>query len=163
MAKRAPAALVMALAMTGCVTHTWVPGLNQSAANFGQASGQCKLVAMGVERPTEAFASGNTRFVATYLGAVTVAGAIGNAVRENQAYNACMEAQGFVEADQATPTPVAATVPAATVPAATVPIASTTTPTAALPGPPTPGPAIGLPDHLTGESTGYQRTTVHPN
>jgi hypothetical protein len=49
-----------------------------------------------------------------------------------------------------------------TVPAATVPIASTA-PTAAPPRSPTPGPAIGLPDHLPGEPTGYQTTTVHPN
>jgi hypothetical protein len=27
----------------------------------------------------------------------------------------------------------------------------------------TPGRAIGLPDHLPGEPTGYQTTTVHPN
>jgi hypothetical protein len=158
MAKKATAALVMALAMTGCVTHTWVPGVNQSAANFGQASGQCKLVAMGVERPTAAFASGNTRFVATYLGAVTVAGAIGNAVRENQAYNACMEAQGFVEADQATPTPLAATVPAAT-----VAIASTAQTAAPAGAANARTGNLGLLDHLPGEPTGYQTNTVHPN
>jgi hypothetical protein len=88
------------LAMTGCVAHTWAPGPNQTAANFGQASGQCKLMAMGAGT-TNGFvgAAGRPAFVGAFVSASILASAAASAVRQNQAYNACMEASGFVAAD----------------------------------------------------------------
>ena len=49
---------------------------------------------MGAERGTIAF--GRPAFVA----GAAIGSAIGNAVRQNTAYNACMEAQGFVAVDE---------------------------------------------------------------
>jgi hypothetical protein len=91
-----------AFVLTGCVSHTWAPGPTANMP-FAQASGQCKLTAMGVESGAVAF--GRPAFVA---GAV-IGNAIGNAVRQNVAYNACLEAQGFVIADPPPGAPVTAT------------------------------------------------------
>jgi hypothetical protein len=85
--------LVAAVFLSGCVAHTWAPGPTASMP-FPQASGQCKLVAMGAERDT--IAIGKPAFVA----GAAIGSAIGNAVRQNTAYNACMEAQGFVAVDE---------------------------------------------------------------
>ena len=42
--------VTLALATSGCVaSHTWAPGPHQSAANFTELSGRCKLVAMGAD------------------------------------------------------------------------------------------------------------------
>jgi hypothetical protein len=83
--------------LSGCAAHSWAPGPNQTAANFGQASGQCKLLAMGANSGGGFVAAqGSPQFVGAYTGAVVLAGAIGGAVRQHQAYEACMEAQGFV-------------------------------------------------------------------
>ena len=92
----------IALATSGCVaSHTWAPGPHQSAANFSETSGRCKLGAMGVADSggSFAYAQGSPQFVGSYLGAVTIAGAVGAHNRGQSAYNACMEASGFVEAD----------------------------------------------------------------
>lgn len=82
------------LTLTGCVNHTWAPGPT-AAKPFGVASGECKLAAMGAQ--TGGFAFGSPGFV---IGAAIGRG-IGNAVRTNVAYNACLEAQGFVAVDGA--------------------------------------------------------------
>ena len=50
-----------------------------------------------------AYAQGSPQFVGSYLGAVTAASAIGAHNRGQGAYNACMEANGFVEADKLSP------------------------------------------------------------
>jgi hypothetical protein len=86
------AAVIVVAALTGCVQHQWAYGPTASMP-FEQASGQCKLTAMGAEQGVIAF--GKPAFV----GGAVLGNAIGNAVRVNTAYNACMEAQGFVIAD----------------------------------------------------------------
>jgi hypothetical protein len=157
MKRKATTALLVALTATGCVSHTWAPGPT-AAMPFEQASGQCQLVAMGMEQPTFSAASGSTSFVVGYTAGAQLGGAIGNAIRSNRAYNACMEAHGFVEADQAIPMPaavggrVSSQVPASA-PLASAPLAS------ALPvsAPAVSAPAvIGLPAHIPGEPSGYQ-------
>jgi hypothetical protein len=93
-------AAALAVALSGCVQHTWAPGPNQAAADFGSTSGQCKLMAMsGGSGGGFVAASGNPRFVGAFVGASVLAGAIGSAVQQNQIYNACMEANGFVAVD----------------------------------------------------------------
>jgi hypothetical protein len=77
------------LALTGCVQHVWAPAPG-TTKTFGVASGECKLTALGAQR--EFGAVGAPAYV---LGAA-IGHAIGNAVRTNVTYNACMEAQGFV-------------------------------------------------------------------
>jgi hypothetical protein len=101
--KSSVCALALGVGLAGCAQHVWAPGPSQKAENFDQASGQCKMVAMGANSGGGfAYAQGSPQFVGSYLGAVTVAGAIGGAVREQNAYNACMEANGFVVADNGT-------------------------------------------------------------
>jgi hypothetical protein len=97
--KSSVCALALAVGLGGCAQTTyWMPGPHQDASNFGQVNGQCKMVAMGADSGGGfAYAQGSPQFVGTYLGAVTVASAIGSAVRQQNAYSACMEAQGFVE------------------------------------------------------------------
>ena len=80
------------VALSGCVQHQWAYGPTAKMP-FEQASGECKLMAMGAEK--DHFAFGRPAFV---IGA-GIGSAIGNAVRVNVAYNACMQAQGFVVAD----------------------------------------------------------------
>jgi hypothetical protein len=101
-ATKVAAAGAIALALCGCVaSHTWAPGPHQSAANFSETSGRCKLAAMGAadSGSSFAYAQGSPQFVGSYLGAVTIAGVVGAHNRGQSAYNACMEASGFVEAD----------------------------------------------------------------
>jgi hypothetical protein len=160
--RKGTAVLLAILTLGGCAQHVWVPGPG-ATASFGQANGQCKLTAMGAEHPVNAYAAGNTRFVATYLGTVSVLGAIDNAVRENNAYNACMEAQGFLAADQM---PVQAQ--AAPVPMPLHPMAEAPTPRPVLADPVPMAsnapmiysgtmPVLGLPDHLPGETVTKMR------
>jgi len=90
----------VAFATSGCVaSHTWAPGPHQSAANFTETSGRCKLVSMGAANSGGefAYAQGSPQFVGSYLGAFTIDSAIGSHNRQQSAFNACMEAQGFVE------------------------------------------------------------------
>ena len=96
----------VAFATSGCVaSHAWAPGPHQSAANFTETSGRCKLVSMGAANSGGefAYAQGSPQFVGSYLGAVTIAGAVGAHNRGQGTYNACMEANGFVEADNLSP------------------------------------------------------------
>jgi hypothetical protein len=86
------------LVTTGCVQHQWAAGPDAQIP-FGRASGQCKLVAMGAGGGGFVGAAGSPKFVAITMGAGLLAGAIGSAVRQQNAYNACLEAQGFVTAD----------------------------------------------------------------
>jgi len=98
-----------AVALSGCVQHNWAP-TGAARAPLGVASGQCKLVAMGAPSPGGfVSASGSQTFVAATVGASVLAGAIGSAVRQQNLYNACMEASGFVPNDAPPPAqPVAA-------------------------------------------------------
>jgi hypothetical protein len=89
----AATAIALPLIAGGCMQHHWAPG-PEATKSFGVASGQCKLVALSGGSYTAA--SGSPQFVGTAMGAA----AIGGAIRQQNTYNACMEAQGFVEADQ---------------------------------------------------------------
>ena len=77
------------VALGGCVQHQWAYG-PAATKDFGVASGQCKLGALNSGQGF--FAMGNPNFV----GGAALGNAVGNAVRANATYNACMEAQGFV-------------------------------------------------------------------
>ncbi len=90
-------ALILA---TGCVQHNWAAGPDATMP-FGRASGQCKLVSMGAGGGGFIGASGSPQFVAATVGAGLIAGAIGSAVRQQRAYDACLEAHGFVINDPA--------------------------------------------------------------
>lgn len=85
-------ALCLGGTLTACVQHQWAYGPTATMP-FEQASGRCKLVAMGAEEGYAAI--GRPAFVA----GAALGNAIGNAVRINEAFNACMEAAGFVVAD----------------------------------------------------------------
>jgi hypothetical protein len=90
--RKVTTAVVMAVGLSGCVYHQWAYGPTASMP-FEQASGQCKLAAMGSQQGFVAV--GRPAFVA----GAAIGNGIGNAVRANQTYNACMEAQGFVAVD----------------------------------------------------------------
>lgn len=98
--KRFAAVAAIVALLTGCVSHTWAPG-PQVSGDFGAVSGQCKLMSMGASSGGGfVAAAGNPRFVGAVVGASVLAGAIGSAVRQQNIYNACMEANGFVIADR---------------------------------------------------------------
>jgi hypothetical protein len=87
------AAALATTTLTGCVNHTWAPGPTANMP-FAQASGQCKMAALGSQ---EGFAAvGRPAFV---VGSA-IGNAIGNAVRANATFNACLEAQGFVAVEE---------------------------------------------------------------
>src|SRR5690349_1720365 len=75
----------VAFILSGCAAHTWAPGPNASMP-FEQASGHCKLAAMSGQRSFVAVGS------ASYVAGASIGNGIGNVIRENQIYNACMEA-----------------------------------------------------------------------
>src|SRR5205085_2962591 len=79
--------LLAASQMSGCVNHTWAPGPG-AALPFGQASGQCKMAALDSHQGFVAIGNSN------YVAGAAIGNGIGNAVRANATYNACMEAQG---------------------------------------------------------------------
>ena len=56
-------------------------------------------------------ASGSPQFVGTAVGSAQIGNAIGGAVRQQNIFNACMEAQGFVATDQPGEKPPAASLP----------------------------------------------------
>jgi hypothetical protein len=102
MLKPMATAAAVAVSLSACTAHTWAPGPHQSAANFNEVSGRCKLVAMGIDTGDGvAYAQGSPQFVGTFIGASVAAGAIGSAARQQNAYNACMEANGFYAVDTA--------------------------------------------------------------
>jgi hypothetical protein len=81
---------ILALYLTGCVQKTWTHGPAAMGKDFGSTNGQCKLVGMGAERGYAAF--GNSYHVA----GAALGNAIGNIIRTQAAYDACMEANGFI-------------------------------------------------------------------
>jgi len=92
MLKKVTMAVVLAVSLSGCVYHQWAYGPGTTKP-FGQASGECKLAGLGSQQGFLAF--GNSSYVA----GAALGNALGNAVRANATYNACMEAQGFVAVD----------------------------------------------------------------
>ena len=84
--------VLFAFLLSGCVSHQWTRG-STATMPFTQASGNRKLVAMGAERGS--FAVGSPSFVA----GASIGAGLGNAIRVNSAYNACMEAAGFIATD----------------------------------------------------------------
>ncbi len=100
-----PTAVIIAICLlaTGCVQHQWAPGPGTDPAAFGRANGECKLAAMGVGNSNFAAASG--RYALAFVGASMLASSIGNAVRQHQAYEACLEASGFVPVAAASQVP----------------------------------------------------------
>lgn len=86
-------------ALAGCVHHDFVPGPGASNPNTQMVSGQCKLAALnGIDNPEFFAASGSPKFVAASTAGYAVGSAIGKAVKTNAIYNACMEANGYVDA-----------------------------------------------------------------
>ena len=91
--------LAAALMLSACVQHTWVPG-PQIAAPPGVAQGQCKLAAMGAPGAGGFIgAVGSPAFVGATLGAGLVTSVLITAVRQNEMFNSCMEAQGYIAAN----------------------------------------------------------------
>jgi len=60
-------------------------------------SGQCKAVGSPTQ-PEFVAISGSPIFVGAATAAAVIVGVIGEAVRQQNSYNACMEANGFVPA-----------------------------------------------------------------
>ena len=84
-----------ALLLTGCATHNWAPGPGMEGANVGAAKAKCDYIARHGGGSFEA--SGSTKYV---VGAA-VGFAIGESIRANQDFNDCMQANGWLIADQA--------------------------------------------------------------
>jgi hypothetical protein len=97
--KRAICGAVLCLLSSGCVSHNWVPGPN-ATGDSGMTSGRCKLAALSGESSGFVAASGNPRFVGIAVGSAMIGQGISTAVRQQNIYNACMEASGFVAADE---------------------------------------------------------------
>jgi len=95
---RRPVIMLAVLAATGCTQHTWAPGPS-AVGDFGVVAGRCKLMAMSGQTSGYVAASGSPKFVAAAVGGGILAGGIASAVREQNIFNACMEASGFVAVD----------------------------------------------------------------
>lgn len=94
------AAISGLMILSGCAQHNWAAGPDAVGKTFGTVSGQCKLVSMGVGGGHVIGAAGNIKFVAVAMAAGVIGNAISTAIQQQTAYNACMEANGFVIADK---------------------------------------------------------------
>jgi len=89
--------LITSVLLVGCQQHQWAAGPGTDASTYGRVNGACKLASMGVATPGGFVgASGSPAFVGGMVGGAMLASAIGSAIRQNEAYNACLEANGFV-------------------------------------------------------------------
>jgi hypothetical protein len=122
--------LICLLGLGACAQYSWVPGPAAAGKDFNVAQGQCKLVAMGMPTGDGGFyAQGSPKFVAISTGAYALGSAIGSAVRTQNAFNACMEAQGFVPVQPNQPSTQTGAPPQPQMtPAATPPMAARTLP-----------------------------------
>jgi hypothetical protein len=92
--------LIAIVLISGCTQHTWGPG-PAATKPLGVASGECKLVALSAgSGGGYVVASGSPQFVGTAVGSAQIGAGIGATIRQQNIYNACMEAQGFVAIDQ---------------------------------------------------------------
>ncbi len=125
-------AIILALSLGGCVSHTWVAGPDVHAT-FAEQTAQCRIIAR--HGGSGFYASGSPSFVAS----AAIGNAIGNAVQANADFNDCMAANGWEIADEqsaAAPTaaPIALTTPSLIAPpAAAPPIVPTTAAPAPVP------------------------------
>jgi hypothetical protein len=89
------AALVLALSacVAGCASHTWVAGPN-ARGTFNESQGRCMLLANNTGGGF--YAQGTPSFVA----GATAGAAIGNAIKAQNNFNACMLANGWEIADE---------------------------------------------------------------
>jgi len=87
--RKSAALLSCLLFLGGCSTYTWAPGPS-AQGTYEQASGKCRLLASTDQ--TSFYAQGSTSYVAgAALGA-----AVGQAVRQQNDFNNCMLASGWV-------------------------------------------------------------------
>jgi hypothetical protein len=95
-----------ALCLTGvilsaCVSHTWAPGPG-ATGNLAQVGGQCQLLAKSAgQQPEYVSAYGQPAFVGAMVGTGILLNAIGSAITQNEVFNACLLANGFVPVDGA--------------------------------------------------------------
>lgn len=118
-------AVMTAISLGGCVSHTWVAGPDVHAT-FEEQSAQCRMIAR--HGGSGFYASGSPSFVA----GAAIGDAIGNAVQANADFNDCMAANGWEIADQ----------PSATAPPNAAPIALAAPAAPALTALPAGGPPI---------------------
>jgi hypothetical protein len=88
-----------AASLVGCTTHSYAPGPGMSATNLGPESAECRLLVRSTRGDTSFGASGSPKFVAIASGIGLLAGAIGTALHDSEAYGDCMEARGYQIAD----------------------------------------------------------------
>jgi hypothetical protein len=98
-----PCAMAMALvvSLSACAVHTWAPPPGGSPLTFDQQAAQCRLYARGNTPGGPGFvaASGKPAFVGAFVGGVMLASAITQAVANQQNFNDCMQAVGWVATD----------------------------------------------------------------
>lgn len=108
---------VASLSLGACAIQSWAPGPGVDPTQLSRDSARCRLFARGT-RPGMAFeASGSARNVAIASGAALVVGGVATAVHDAETYDDCMQAVGWIPAEnvkqaaavQAVPIPVAAT------------------------------------------------------
>lgn len=166
---------VASLSLGACAIQSWTPGPGVDPTQLSRDSARCRLFARGT-RPGMAFeASGSPRNVAIASGAALVAGGVATAVHDAETYDDCMQAVGWIPAEnvkqasavQAIPTPVTATpLPALAPVAQALPVGvaqPTPQPAMAAPlslayAPPLPSPALQQPLVATAASPPDART-----
>lgn len=90
---------VLALSVSGCVSHTYAPGPGMSAADFGPDSAKCRLFARGSQGDFAFGAYGSPQYVGSAMAGAALGYAIGSAVDQSRNYDDCMQARGWEVAD----------------------------------------------------------------
>jgi hypothetical protein len=93
------------MSLGACASHTYAPGPGMSAAQFGPDSARCRLFAEGTRPNTSFEAYGSPKTVAVEAGTMLLLGGIATAVHDSEAYDNCMQADGWLVADKATAGP----------------------------------------------------------
>lgn len=117
--------IVHLLLLCGCVSHNFAPGPGMSVVDLEPDKAVCRMFARDADPGHSFGAAGSPRFVATAMAIEAVGSAISSGIRQDENFNDCMIARGWVVADRAvTPTNGGATPASSALQATVQPVVS---------------------------------------
>jgi hypothetical protein len=79
----------MAVPLSGCVQHEWLPSSGMQSADFAPAKAQCSMIASNSGVGFAAYGS------QSYVAGAALGNAIGNSIRAQETFNNCLLAKGW--------------------------------------------------------------------
>jgi hypothetical protein len=110
------------ISLGACAIQDWAPAPGKDPAQLSQDSARCRLFAHGTRPDTTFEAAGSPRDVAIVSGVALVAGGIATAAHDASTYDDCMEAVGWVPADNVKQATAGQATPATVLPVVATPL-----------------------------------------